>query len=158
MIINQDVEDYINKSVLCWLATVDEDNAPNVSPKEMFAYYNGTTVLIANIASPGSARNIRHNPRVCVSFVDVFVQKGYKLKGTARIVDNTDASYPDKVRFLTDLFTDKFPINEIFEITISKVEPIRAPSYLFFADTTESGQIESAMRRYRVESLRPTDG
>ncbi|MGK6351828.1 pyridoxamine 5'-phosphate oxidase family protein [Parapedobacter sp. DT-150] len=148
--ITQGVKDYIDKSVLCWLATVDEDHAPNVSPKEIFAYFDEKTLLIANIASPGSIQNIRGNPKICVSFVDVFVQKGYKVKGTARIVDNSDPLFPGKLKFLTDLFTDAFPIKELIEITVTIVEPIRAPSYLFFPDTTESKQIESALETYNV--------
>ncbi|PPL02298.1 hypothetical protein SAMN05444682_104223 [Parapedobacter indicus] len=144
------IKDCIDKSVLCWLATVDGDHAPNVSPKEVFAFYNEKTLLIANIASPGSVRNIRNNPNVCVSLVDIFVQKGYKLKGTAKIINNSDASFPDKVKFLTELFTDAFPINEVIEITVVKAAPILAPSYLFFPDTTESKQIENAMGAYGV--------
>ncbi|SEM27400.1 hypothetical protein SAMN05216436_10367 [bacterium A37T11] len=148
--INIDVKEYIDKSVLSWLATVGEDSVPNVSPKEVFAYYDQTTLLIANIASPGSVKNIRLNPKICVSFVDIFVQKGYKLKGTAKIIDRSDGSFLEKVSLLTGLFTDKFPINEIIEITVSKVEPIRAPSYLFFPGTQESKQVESAMETYNV--------
>ncbi|WP_366100586.1 pyridoxamine 5'-phosphate oxidase family protein [Flavobacterium sp.] len=36
---NQEVIKSIEQSVLCWLATSDEDNFPNVSPKEMFTYF-----------------------------------------------------------------------------------------------------------------------
>ncbi len=150
--ITQDVKDYIDKSVLCWLATADEDNAPNVSPKEIFAYYDETTLLIANIASPGSVKNIRTNPKVCVSFVEIFIQKGYKLKGTAKIITDGDTSFSQKVKYLTGLFTDRFHIKEIIEVIVTNIAPIRAPSYLFFSDTTESGQIESAMRTYGVET------
>ncbi len=146
------IKDCIGKSVLCWLASVGGDSTPNVSPKEIFALYDEKTLLIANIGSPGSAKNIRSNPNVCVSFVDIFVQKGYKLKGTAEIIDKSDASFPDKVKFLTKLFTDAFPINEVIEVTISKATPILAPSYLFFPDTTESKQIENAMATYGVKT------
>ncbi|GGG95812.1 hypothetical protein GCM10007415_33780 [Parapedobacter pyrenivorans] len=146
------IKDYIGKSVLCWLATVDGDSAPNVSPKEVFALYDEKTLLIANIASPGSVKNIRSNSNVCVSLVDIFVQKGYKLKGTAKVIDKSDATFPDKVKFLTDRFTDAFPINEVIEITVVKAVPIQAPSYLFFPNTTESKQIENAMEAYGVKA------
>jgi predicted pyridoxine 5'-phosphate oxidase superfamily flavin-nucleotide-binding protein len=64
--------------VLCWLATVDEAGRPNVSPKEIFTAHGDDHLLIAHLASPGSVRNLRARPEVCVSFVDVFVQKGFK--------------------------------------------------------------------------------
>lgn len=151
--INSDVKKYIEKSVLCWLATVDNQNEPNVSPKEMFTYKDEATLLIANIASPNSIINIKGNPNVCVSFIDIFIQKGYKLKGTAKIIDNDDTTFKDKVKPLIDLFTDKFPIKSVIEITVKKVERIHAPSYFLFPNTTEKTQIESALMTYKVRQI-----
>ena len=34
-----EMKKYIDKSVLCWLATSNAENIPNVSPKEIFNYY-----------------------------------------------------------------------------------------------------------------------
>lgn len=68
--INSEVKKYIDKSVLCWLATVNGLNEPNVSPKEVFTYVGEHTLLIANIASPNSIKNISENPNVCISFID----------------------------------------------------------------------------------------
>lgn len=72
------------------LATVDPDGWPNVPPKEVFCAYDAHTLLIANIASPGSRANIRRHPAMCVSFVDVCIQKGFKLQGIATVVESTD--------------------------------------------------------------------
>jgi predicted pyridoxine 5'-phosphate oxidase superfamily flavin-nucleotide-binding protein len=80
----------IADSVLCWLATVDADGQPNVSPKEIFCVHGTDTLLIADIASPVSVRNILVNPKVCVSFVDVFRQHGWKLSGSACLIERTD--------------------------------------------------------------------
>lgn len=150
--INSEVKKYIEQSVLYWLATVDEENQPNVSPKEMFAWLNENTILIANIASPKSVENIKHNSKVCVSFVDVFVQKGYKLKGRAAIIQKDEDGYREKKKHLTELFSDEFPIRSIMEIKVKSAEPIIAPSYFLFTDVTEEDQIESAMQTYNVES------
>lgn len=48
--LTDDVLHYIDRSVLCWLATVDATGAPNVSPKEVFCAYGASTLLVANIA------------------------------------------------------------------------------------------------------------
>ena len=81
-----DIKKYIDQSVLCWLATVSKDGIPNVSPKEIFTYLDNEHLGIAHIASPNSIRNIKANPNVCVSFVEIFVQKGYKLRGKVEII------------------------------------------------------------------------
>ncbi len=66
------VKKSIEQSALCWLAT-SKDSLPNVSPKEIFGAEDDTHVSIAHIASSSSVQNIRSNPNVCVSFIDVFV-------------------------------------------------------------------------------------
>ena len=149
--LTSEVKKYIDKSILCWLATCNKEHEPNVSPKELFTYQDDTTLLIANIASPNSINNIKDNPNVCVSFVDIFIQKGFKLKGNAKIIDKNDDGFEAKVKPLTDLFTDKFPIKSVIEIKVTQVDIIKAPSYFLFPDTTEKSQVESAMRTYKVK-------
>ena len=149
--IDDNVKKYIDKSVLCWLATCDSELFPNVSPKEMFTYSVNSTFLIANLASPNSVNNIVKNPNVCVSFIDIFVQKGYKLQGTATVIDKEDVEFNSKVKPLTDLFSDKFPIKSVIEITVTKVDTIKAPSYFLYSDTTEENQIKNAMITYNVK-------
>jgi predicted pyridoxine 5'-phosphate oxidase superfamily flavin-nucleotide-binding protein len=145
-----DVLNYVHSSVLCWLATVDSDGFPNVSPKEVFAVFDRQTLVIANIASPNSVRNLRANSRVCVSFIDVFVQKGYKVRGVAEVIS------PDHPRFsqlespLLSITNGAFRILNIIAVDVSDVELIVAPSYRLVAGTTEASQVESAMRTYGV--------
>lgn len=67
------IQSLIEKSILCWLATADSEGMPNVSPKEIFTHHNEDYVLIANICSPGTVANIKFNPKVCLSFIDIFV-------------------------------------------------------------------------------------
>lgn len=141
---------YIEESVLCWLGTSDKDNFPNVSPKEMFTHFEDNKILIANIASPNSVANILENANVCVSFVDVFVQKGFKIKGQAKIIYREDADFEVKVKPLIALYSDKFYISTVIEITVQKMALIQAPSYFLYPEITEEAQIMSAMNTYKV--------
>jgi len=151
--INYDVKKIIKKSVLCWLATSNKHNEPNVSPKEIFTFKDENTLLIANIASPISIQNIKENPNVCVSFVDIFIQKGFKIKGVASLINIGNEGFNSKLKLLTDLFSDKFPINIIIEVTVKSMETILAPSYFLFPETTEQSQIESALKTYKVKFI-----
>jgi predicted pyridoxine 5'-phosphate oxidase superfamily flavin-nucleotide-binding protein len=56
------VREAAHRSVLCWLATVDVEGQPNVSPKEVWAIADEQHVVVAHIASPISARNIAQHP------------------------------------------------------------------------------------------------
>ncbi len=139
-------------SVLCWLATVDTDGQPNVSPKEVWAIADDRHVVVAHIASPVSARNIAQQPQVCLSFVDVFVQKGYKLKGTAQVVSADNPAFARWAQPLLAIVGQRFVIQSVLVIRVTAVAPIVAPSYRFYADeTTEQAQVASAMRTYGVQ-------
>lgn len=151
--LTDDIKKSIDKSVLCWLATCNLQNEPTVSPKEMFTYKGNNTLLIAHLASPNSIDNIRQNPNVCVSFVDIFVQKGYKIKGLATIIIQRDESFELKVKPLTALFTNRFPIKAVIEIDVKKIEMIQAPSYFLYPETTEESQIDNAMATYKVRPM-----
>lgn len=139
-------------SVLCWLATVDAEGQPNVSPKEVWAIADDQHVVVAHIASPISARNIAQQPQVCLSFVDVFVQKGFKLKGTAQVVSADDPAFARWAQTLLAMVGQRFVIQSVLVIRVTAVAPIVAPSYRFYADeTTEAQQVAAAMRTYGVQ-------
>jgi predicted pyridoxine 5'-phosphate oxidase superfamily flavin-nucleotide-binding protein len=118
MILNEEVCFYIERSTLCWLATSSMDHMPNVSPKEVFCKYRTDRIIIANIASPQTMRNIRQNKNVCVSFIDIFVQKGFQLKGKARILDKSNLEFKEMRRILEKITNGNFPFDTIFEITV----------------------------------------
>ncbi len=149
--LTEEIIRYIERSVLCWLATSSKDNEPNVSPKEVFTYSNSSTILVANIASPQTVKNIKHNEKVCISFIDVFVQKGFQLKGTARIVTKSEAIFTELEKPLLQITQGKFPFSSITEISITHIKPIIAPKYILFPETTEKQQIESAIKTYQKQ-------
>jgi predicted pyridoxine 5'-phosphate oxidase superfamily flavin-nucleotide-binding protein len=146
-----EVHEYASRSVLCWLATADRSGSPNVSPKEIFATVGDTHVVVANIASPRSARNIEANAKVCVSFIDVFVQKGFKVTGHAKNVKRDERDFSTWAAPLMEKAGPRFPIQSVFVIEVTEVQAILAPSYRLHAtETTEDVQIASAMRAYGV--------
>ena len=151
MALTPDVIRLIDESVLCWLATSSASGQPSVSPKEVFTPYNGDSIVIANIASPGSARNIRENPKACVSFINVFTQRGYQVSGDAMMLHQGDDEYPEIHRSLYAISGDDFPFKSAFRVMANDIKPIIAPRYRLFPQTTEQDQIESAMRTYGVQ-------
>ena len=46
------VREAASRSVLCWLATVDAEGQPNVSPKEVWAIADDMHVVVAPIVAP----------------------------------------------------------------------------------------------------------
>ncbi|MBK9083028.1 MAG: pyridoxamine 5'-phosphate oxidase family protein [Rhizobiales bacterium] len=142
----------IDASVLCWLATVGADGTPNVSPKEIFCAEGEAALLIADIASPVSVANIRANPSVCVSFVDVFRQLGWKIVGEARVIARDD---PEAMRVgaaLIGMAEPDYPVRHVIRVTPTKIARIRAPSYVLHPEMDEA---ERLARTYRAYGVRP---
>lgn len=149
MSISEEIKKNIRKSVLCWLATASADGFPNVSPKEVFNIY-GDKIIVANIASPQTVKNIQQNKNICISFIDILVQKGFQIKGTAKIIQNTDTIFKKMENVLHKMTGGNFPFTTITEITVLNVKPIIAPKYVLFPETTEQEQIESARIAYQL--------
>lgn len=150
MILDQDFLRLLDESVLCWLATSSETGQPSVSPKELFLPYNNDSIVIANVMSPNSARNLKANPKACVSFVNVFTQRGYQISGAAQCLTQTDDEYSDIERELLKITHGKFPFKSVFRVMAEDVNEILAPRYRLFPETTEDSQIASAMLTYGV--------
>ncbi|WP_282075435.1 pyridoxamine 5'-phosphate oxidase family protein [Maribacter aquivivus] len=148
MMLTIEIEAAIDDSVLCWLATSSADNMPNVSPKEIFCYFEDDTIIVANIASPQTVKNIRANKNVCISFIDILKQKGFQLKGAAEIIEKSATDFSKMEKMLLHLTEGKFPFATITKITITSSKPIIAPKYLLYPNTTEELQIESAKKSY----------
>lgn len=150
MKLNATVHESIGASVLCWLATADTDGFPNVSPKEIFAAFGDDEIIVASIASPVTAANIAANPKVCISFVDVFRQKGFKIKGLADSLDPSHAGFAARAATLQALAGPKFEITSLHRIKIARISRILAPSYSQYPETDEAEMIASAYATYRV--------
>ena len=144
------LEEFVSRSVLCWLATVDEAGAPNVSPKEVFDLVGGR-LAIANIASPRSSANIRLNPSVCVSLLDIFEQKGVRVSGRARVVATT-SDEAEAMRIKLESKTQGlFPFSEIFVVEVDDVQPYMAPSWHLFPDIDPDVRRSETLRAYGVQ-------
>ena len=148
MKLSAEIKKSIDKSVLCWLATVSVDGMPNVSPKEVFTYFGEDAVLVANIASPQTVKNIKANNKVCISFIDILVQKGFQLKGEAEIIYQKDLNFSELEEKLLPIINGVFPIASIIKIEVHEAKPIIAPRYMFFPETTEEQQIANARKTY----------
>lgn len=150
--LDETVRHEIDKAVLCWLATVRADGIPNVSPKELWRMHDHATVVIADIASGGSVRNLRTNPSCCVSFVDVFRQKGFKLVGTALVVGGKDSDFEHVSAPLRAMAGNRFFVRNVIVMTVRRVAPILAPSYVLHK-ASEEEMIADSFRTYSVKPI-----
>ena len=141
------IKNYADISVLAWLATVDANNVPNVSPKELFIIHN-KVMYMANISSPQSVKNIVATQKASLAFIDVLSQKGCQIKGAAWILSKNEAVYAEVKEAIIKRYGGLFEFSEIIAISIEESSEILAPRYRFYPETTEEEQIERSKKQY----------
>lgn len=149
---NTEFHRLMHSSVLCWLATVDGSGQPNVSPKEVFAAIGDRHLVLANIASPTSVRNVLAGSRACASFIDIFVQKGYKVTGPSRYIRRDSTEFAQWGDGLVEIAEPKFSVHGLIVVEAECVESIVAPSYRLDPNLSEVSQVMSALKTYNIDA------
>ena len=137
----------IREQRLGFVATVNADGTPNLSPKGTFAVVDPATVAFAEIRSPATLRNLAATPAVEVNFVDPFTRRGCRLFGTAQIVrrgeDGFDAWLP--------LFADHGGLvprtRAVVLIAVTRALPLSSPAY-------DDGASEAELRQTWTDRFR----
>lgn len=76
---------FVREQRLGFVATVNEDGTPNLSPKGTTTVWDDEHLVFAHIRSPQTVANLRRNPAVEVNVVDVVVRKGWRFRGTGTV-------------------------------------------------------------------------
>ena len=128
--ITAEMRSLIEAFPLGFVATVQPDGAPAVSPKGTFLVLDDVTVAFSNIRSPGTMRGIAHDPRVEVNFIDIFRRKGVRLAGMAQAADKGaegfEAHFPRFKATWPDL---AHRIRSIVTIEVTAARIVTTPPY-----------------------------
>jgi predicted pyridoxine 5'-phosphate oxidase superfamily flavin-nucleotide-binding protein len=117
----------LEEQQLGFVATVCPDGAPNLSPKATTVAYDDGHLVFADICSPGTVENLRHNPAVEINVVDTVLRKGYRFKGVATIL-----SEGPQFEALLDFYRARGSTSAKRHIVLVKVEraaPLVSPAY-----------------------------
>ncbi|MDD4183096.1 MAG: pyridoxamine 5'-phosphate oxidase family protein [Candidatus Omnitrophica bacterium] len=89
---------FLNKTEFLNIATCDFSGRPNVAPK-FLVKVEGTNIYLADYVFGRTFINIKNNPRVSLSAVNLTTLTGYQINGTARII----ASGPELKRLIKEM-------------------------------------------------------
>jgi predicted pyridoxine 5'-phosphate oxidase superfamily flavin-nucleotide-binding protein len=85
--IPQNVQDFL-KGKLGWVSTASADGVPNAVPKGSVRLLDDSHIMFADLFSLKTRANLRANPHVGVTVIDLQTNQGYQLKGTAELLDS----------------------------------------------------------------------
>jgi predicted pyridoxine 5'-phosphate oxidase superfamily flavin-nucleotide-binding protein len=127
-LLTADMKRIVEEQRLGFVATVCPDGTPNLSPKGTTAVWDDDHLVFANIRSPGTMANLRHNPNVEVNVVDPFARKGYRFKGVASILESGTV-YGKVIAFYAERGSRVSAIREIVLVRVLTAQPIDSPAY-----------------------------
>jgi len=153
-ILTEDMKRVITEQRLGFVATVDADGTPNLSPKGTMVVLDDDHILFGDLRSPGTIGNLRANPAVEVNFVDPFARTGYRFKGTAAYVARDDADFGDLYALFAHWGALAEGLKGIVRITVERALPLSSPAYDYGA--TE-GELRSQWAQH-FEAIRPAPG
>ncbi len=126
-VITNEIKEFVNKQKLGFAATVCPDGTPNLSPKGTTIAWDNEHLEFADIHSHETINNLITNPAIEVNVVDIFTRKGYRFKGTAKVLSEGWV-FEEIISFYRSLGS-KHKINNIAFIKVERIMPLMSPVY-----------------------------
>ena len=127
VVITEEIKNFVNFQKLGYVATVSDDNTPNLSPKGTIMVLDESHIAFADIQSPKTVENLKHNPSIEINVVDMFSRRGYRFSGTAEIILSGDKF--DKIITYYKTSGVKSSIKSVILIKIEKLSEVLSPLY-----------------------------
>ncbi len=136
-VLDAEMQRLVEAQRLGYVATVNADGTPNLSPKGTVAVWDDDHLVFADIRSPRTVANLRRAPVVEVNVVDPLSRRGYRFKGMARVVD-AGAELDAIVAFYRRRGTTN-PIRAGVLIRVERALAVTSPAY-------DTGATEAELR------------
>lgn len=85
--IPENVQEFL-KGKLGWISTASSTGVPNAVPKGSVRVLDDSHLMFADLFSLKTRANLKENPNVAVTVIDMETYAGYQIKGTADLVDS----------------------------------------------------------------------
>jgi predicted pyridoxine 5'-phosphate oxidase superfamily flavin-nucleotide-binding protein len=125
--IDEDMMRVVEEQRLGYAATVCPDATPNLSPKGTTAVWDDDHLVFADIRSPRTIENLRHNPAIEVNVVDPISRKGYRFKGTGTVL--TEGSQFDEALAFYRRRGVTNEIRAVVHVQVGSALPLTSPDY-----------------------------
>jgi general stress protein 26 len=151
--ITADMESVIKQAILSFVATVNEDGTPNLSPKASLTVVNGV-LYFADIAPPRTILNLKRNPAVEINVVDVFQRRGYRFTGRASVLAPDDDESLMIANWVRATNGPEYPVDHVVRIDTTAITPLLSPAHVFAQPPRDQEEIKSTYhQKYGVKPI-----
>ena len=125
--ISESLKNFLDRQKLGYVATVSENNIPNLSPKGTIIAWDDKTLAFADINSPNTIKNLESNPYLEINVVDPLLRRGYRFSGKGTVIRNGQ-KFEDILSHYRENGI-KSPIKSIVLVDVEKISQIVSPLY-----------------------------
>jgi len=127
--LTEEVKSIIATYPLGFVASINKDGTPNLSPKGTFVVLNDRQLVFGHIRSPGTVGNIVERPTVEINFLDMLARKAVRVRGNARLFTRNTAEFEPLFAALSGWkgYTDI--MKGVVRVDIDKAALILSPAY-----------------------------
>lgn len=151
--ITDDMQAIIRRAILSFVATVNEDGTPNLSPKASLTVVDGV-LYFADIASPKTILNLQRNPALEINVVDFFQRRGYRFKGRAMILPPGDEEALAIANWVRATNGPEYPVDHVVKIETTSATPLLSPAHVFADPPRDQEEIrDTYYQKYGVRPL-----
>jgi uncharacterized protein len=129
-----DMKRVVKEQRLAFVATVCPDGTANLSPKGTIAVWDDGHLVFADIHSPQTVANLQKNPSIELNIVDPFARKGYRFKGTGKVISEGEF-FQEILRFYEGTWVDTprtksgHAIRAFVLVSVETALPLISPAY-----------------------------
>ncbi|WP_214473447.1 pyridoxamine 5'-phosphate oxidase family protein [Mesorhizobium sp. dw_380] len=150
--ITTDMEAIIKQAMLSFVATINEDGTPSLSPKASLTVSDGA-LYFADIASPRTILNLKRNPAVEINVVDVFQRRGYRFTGRAVVLPPGNDEFSMIADWVRATNGSEYPVDHVVRIEPTSISPLLSPAHVFADPPRSQDEIRDTYRqKYTVTS------
>ena len=114
---------------LGFVASLNADGTPNLSPKGTFLALDDTHVAFGHIRSPRTVANLKRNPVLEICFLDVLARKSVKVRGSAEIIER-DSEGGRALDRAFEAWGEYAPLIKAYvRVTVTSAALITSPGY-----------------------------
>jgi hypothetical protein len=151
--ITADMQAIIKQAILSFVATVNEDGTPNLSPKASLMVTNGA-LYFADIASPRTILNLKRNSAVEINVVDIFQRRGYRFKGRGLILPPGEDEYSMIADWVRGTNGPEYPVDHVVKVETISVTPLLSPAHVFARPPRSQDEIKNTYyQKYGVKPI-----
>ncbi len=114
---------------LGFVATVDEDGTPNLSPKGTCVVLDDEHIGFGEIRSPSTLRNLQARPSMEINFADVLSRKAVRVKGQAEFLPRGSAEFTAVIEQFAQWGELADRINGVVKLRVERARLVVSPAY-----------------------------